>query len=119
MEPGQIIDWLIKGITALITFMYLKTDKDLKDTRAKLFDYNNKTKLELKDLKSKMELTDQRHASDLIQFQSLFNLKIDQLAENMNTKIDEINRAILHAEKNSIQSYNAIAELLKNYQKNK
>lgn len=119
MEPGQIIDWLIKGITGLITFMYLKTDKDLKDTRSKLFDYNNKTKLELKDLKSKMELTDQRHASDLIQFQSLFNLKIDQLAENMNTKIDEVNRAILHAEQNSVKAYDSIRLILEEYKKNK
>lgn len=119
MEPGQLIDWLIKGITGLIAFLYLKNDKELKDTRTKFFAHKTDIQLAHNTLKSDVERIKEKHSSDLEQVKTLFNLKIDQLAENMNTKIDEINRAILHAEKNSIQSYNAIAELLKNYQKNK
>ena len=46
MDNTTLIDWLIKGFTGLLTFMFIRSDKEAKDTRKKMFDYKNKFEIE-------------------------------------------------------------------------
>lgn len=117
MDNQTLIDWLIKGLTGVLAFLFIRSDKEAKDTRKKLFEYKNKIELEQSKQGDKIQQLTEKIPNEIEKLETVFELKINNLKDHFSGKFDEISKNIRHAEKTFATSSDTIAQLLKEWKK--
>lgn len=117
MDNQTLIDWLIKGLTGVLAFLFIRADKEAKDTRKKLFEYKNKIELEQSKQGDKIQQLTEKIPNEISQLETIFELKMDKLKDHFSGKFDELSKNIRHAEKTFATSSDTIAKLLNEWKK--
>lgn len=117
MDNITLIDWLIKGFTGLLTFLFIRADKEAKDTRRRMFDYKNKFEIEQSKQGDKIKQLEEKIPNEISQLETIFELKLEKLKDHFSGKFDELSKNIQHAEKTFEKSSDTIAQLLKEWKK--
>ena len=74
MDNTTLIDWLIKGLTGLLTFMFIRADKEAKDTRKKMFDYKNRFEIEQSKQNDQIKQLSEKIPNEISQLEIIFEL---------------------------------------------
>ncbi len=117
MDNQTLIDWLIKGFTGVLAFLFIRADKEAKDTRKKLFEYKNRIEVEQSKHGDKIQQLTEKIPNEISQLEIIFELKMDKLKDHFSGKFDELSKDIKHAEKTFASSSETIAQLLKEWKK--
>lgn len=117
MDNATFIDWLIKGFTGLLTWLFLRADKEAKDTRRRMFDYKNQFEIEQSKQGDKINQLEEKIPNEISQLEAIFELKLDKLKDHFSGKFDELSKDIRHAEKTFASSSETIAQLLNEWKK--
>jgi len=117
MDNQTLIDWLIKGFTGVLAFLFIRSDKEAKDTRKKLFDYKNRIEVEQSKQGDKIQQLTEKIPNEISQLETIFELKMDKLKDHFSGKLDELSKDIKHAEKTFENSSEAIEKILQEWKK--
>jgi len=117
MDNTTLIDWLIKGFTGLLTFMFIRSDKEAKDTRKKMFDYKNKFEIEQAKQRDQINQLNEKIPNEIEKLEIVFELKINNLKDHFSGKFDKLSEQIKHAEKTFQNQSDTIAQLLQEWKK--
>ena len=117
MDNQTLIDWLIKGFTGVLAFLFIRSDKEAKDTRRRMFDYKNKFEIEQSKQGDKINQLSEKIPNEISQLETIFELKMDKLKDHFPTKFDDLSKNIQHAEKTFEKSSDTIAQLLQEWKK--